>query len=154
MLSLLRHFLYDIGFLRTYKVTIPVISVGNLAMGGTGKTPLVIRLAKAFPSKTVAILLRGYGQDEEHILKKHLPNMAIYVDPDRIKSAKLAVEQGAELLILDDGYQHRRLSRDANVVILRDKDPLSRCIPAGDLRDSAKRLKNNRFDCLGKRPSQ
>jgi tetraacyldisaccharide 4'-kinase len=139
--SQLRHFLYDIGFLPTYQVAIPVISVGNLAAGGTGKTPLVIRLAKTFSSQSVAILLRGYGKDEEYILKKHLPNTPIYVDPDRVKSARLAVEQGAELIILDDGYQHRRLARNANVVILRDRDRLSRCIPAGDLRDPISCLK-------------
>src|SRR5579863_7831834 len=73
ILSRFRHFLYDMGFLRTHKVSVPVISVGNLAVGGTGKTPLVIRLAEAFSSKSVAILLRGYGGDEEQILKNHLP---------------------------------------------------------------------------------
>ncbi len=141
LISGFRHFLYDIGFLRTYKVSVPVISVGNLAVGGTGKTPLVIKLAKEFSPKSVAILLRGYGKDEEYILKKHLPMAAIYADPDRVASAQLAVEKGAQIIILDDGFQHRRLARDANVVILRHKDAKSRCVPAGDLRDRPSRLK-------------
>jgi tetraacyldisaccharide 4'-kinase len=136
-----RHFLFDVGFFRTDKVNIPVISVGNIAVGGTGKTPLVIRLAQEYSSTAVAILLRGYGQDEELLFKKRLPQVAIYSHPDRVKSAKLAVANGAKLLILDDGFQHRRLARDVDIVIVRQKDLSGRCLPAGELRDSPHRLK-------------
>jgi tetraacyldisaccharide 4'-kinase len=117
-----------------------VISVGNLAVGGTGKTPLVIRLAQSFSDKSVAILLRGYGGDEEKILKKHVPYATVYRDPDRVKSAKQAVEGGAEVILLDDGFQHRRLHRDVDLVIIRKRDFTGRCLPAGDLRDNPKRL--------------
>ncbi|HEV7738292.1 MAG TPA: tetraacyldisaccharide 4'-kinase, partial [Chlamydiales bacterium] len=133
--------MFDVGFFRTDKVNIPVISVGNIAVGGTGKTPLVIRLAQEYSSTAVAILLRGYGQDEELLFKKRLPQVAIYSHPDRVKSAKLAVANGAKLLILDDGFQHRRLARDVDIVIVRQKDLSGRCLPAGELRDSPHRLK-------------
>jgi len=136
-----RHCLFDMGFFRTHKVKIPVISVGNIAVGGTGKTPLVIRLAQEYSSTSVAILLRGYGKDEELLFKKRLPQVAVYAHPDRVKSAKLAVENGAKLLILDDGFQHRRLARDVDIVIVRPKDFSGRCLPAGELRDSPQLLK-------------
>ncbi len=136
-----RHFLFDVGFFRTDKVNVPVISVGNIAVGGTGKTPLVIRLAQEFHATSVAILLRGYGKDEELLFKKHLPQVAIHAHPDRVKSAKLAIANGAKLLILDDGFQHRRLARDVDIVIVRQKDFSGRCLPAGELRDSPHRLK-------------
>lgn len=139
--SRVRHFLYDVGFFRTHKVHIPIISVGNIAVGGTGKTPFVIRLAQEFSSTSVAILLRGYGKDEELLFKKHLPWVPIYAHPDRVQSAKIAVANGAKLLILDDGFQHRRLARDLDIVIARHKDYTGRCLPAGDLRDSPHRLK-------------
>ena len=140
-ISRARHFLYGVGFFRAHKVNATVISVGNIAVGGTGKTPLVIRLAQAFSSTSVAILLRGYGKDEEFLFRKHLPKVAIYAHPDRVKSARLAVANGAKLLILDDGFQHRRLARDVDIVIARQKDFTGRCLPAGDLRDSPRRLK-------------
>jgi tetraacyldisaccharide 4'-kinase len=94
----------------------------------------------------VAILLRGYGKDEEFLFKKHLPKVAIYAHPDRVKSAKLAEANGAKLLILDDGFQHRRLARDVDIVIVRHNDFTGRCLPAGDLRDSPHRL--NKADVI------
>lgn len=140
LISRLRHFCYDKGYFKTEKVAIPVISVGNIAAGGTGKTPFVVRLAKRFSHKSVAILLRGYGKDEEHILKNHLPMATIYANPDRVKSAKRAIASGAELIILDDGFQHRRLARDVDIVLVKQSDHRGRCIPAGDLRENPRRL--------------
>lgn len=139
--SCFRHFLYDIGFFKVYTVSVPVISVGNLAVGGTGKTPVVIRLAKAFSSRSVAILMRGYGGDEAFIYKNHLPNIPVYADPDRVKSAKQAIAKGAKMLILDDGFQHRKLGRTVDLVIVRPRDLQGRYMPAGDLRDRPSRLK-------------
>ena len=138
--SRLRHFLYDVKIWKSNKVSVPVISVGNLAVGGTGKTPLVIRLAKAFEDHKLAIILRGYGKDEEKILQRHLPNVKIYADPNRVKTAQRAIGDGAELILLDDGFQYRRLAKDLEIVILRKNDLQNRCIPAGDLREGPHRL--------------
>ncbi len=115
--------------------------MGNLAVGGTGKTPLVIALAKQFAHRRVAILARGYGGDEMLVIRRHLPEAKLYAHPDRIQSAHRAIAEGAELLILDDGFQHRRLYREFDLLIVRDKDFQGYCLPAGDLRDSPRRLK-------------
>ena len=142
IVSAIRHFFYNVGIFRTYKVNVPVISVGNIAVGGRGKTPLVILLGKIFSSRQVAILSRGYGGgDEIKVILRHLPKVNIYVDADRVRSAKKAVEEGAELIVLDDGFQHRRLHRDFDLVIVTPKDLQGRCLPAGELRDSPRQLK-------------
>jgi len=139
--SSLRHLLYDNGVFRTIKVGVPVISVGNLAVGGTGKTPLVIQLAHQLAPRVVAIVLRGYGGDEELLFKKRLPNALVIANPDRVKAAREATAQGAEVILLDDGFQHRKLGRDVNLVIVRDVDAKRHCLPAGDLRDPLSRLR-------------
>lgn len=142
--SFLRHTLYDHHFLPTYSVSCPVISVGNIVVGGTGKTPLVHLLAKTFSEVRVAILSRGYGAvpDEAWLLQRKLPQAKVYIGKDRYKSAKQAVQEGAELLILDDGFQHRRLARDWDLVLLDGKDPFGKghYLPWGYLRDSPRRL--------------
>jgi tetraacyldisaccharide 4'-kinase len=142
LVSSARHFFYDRGFFKTHRVSIPVISVGNIAIGGRGKTPLVILLGKIFSSRRVAILSRGYGDgDEMKVIALHLPHAKLYVDADRVRSAKKAIAENAELIILDDGFQHRRLHRDFDLVIVTLKDLHGRFIPAGELRDSPQRLK-------------
>lgn len=141
-LSSLRHKCYDVGIFRTYKVAVPVISVGNIAVGGTGKTPLVILLGKTFSTHRVAILSRGYGGgDETKVIQRHLPQAMLYEDADRVRAAKKAIAEGAQLLILDDGFQHRRLHRDFDLVIVRPQDFRGRCLPAGQLRENPRRLK-------------
>lgn len=123
------------------RVSVPVVSVGNLAVGGTGKTPLVILLAKQFVGKRIAILSRGYGGDEMRVVRRHLPNARCYEDPDRVRGAKKAVDEGAELILLDDGFQYRRLHRDFDVVIVRPQDFFDRVMPSGKLREPISALK-------------
>lgn len=139
----LRNFLYDRKFLPVTRVCAVVVSVGNIVAGGAGKTPLVHLLAKLFSHRRVAILSRGYGKvaDEALLLRQKLPGVPVYVDPDRVRSAKRAIVEGAELLLLDDGFQHRRLARDFDLVMLRGSDRGGHFLPWGFLRDDPKRVK-------------
>ncbi len=131
-----RNRLYD--WLPVIKVPATVVSVGNILAGGTGKTPLVLLLAQAFPHRKVAILSRGYGgrADEARLLARRLPNVKVYVGKDR---AALAQQVDADLIILDDGFQHRRLHRDFDIVL--DRESIRHYLPWGFLRDSPQRLK-------------
>jgi tetraacyldisaccharide 4'-kinase len=140
-ISSIRHALYDCGILTIHKVPIAVVSIGNIAAGGRGKTPLVILLGKVFATHKVAILSRGYGGgDEAKVIRRHLSDALIYEHPNRVESARKAVADGAQLILLDDGFQHRRLHRDFDVVLVQPKDLQGRCIPAGELRDPLSRL--------------
>lgn len=136
--------LYDKGLLKAYRCGKTVVSIGNIVAGGTGKTPLVLFLAQQFSHRKIAILSRGYGvlPDEAMLLARRLPAAKIYLGKDRVSLAKRAVQDGAELLILDDGFQHRRLHRDFDFVLLDGQDPMGKghYLPWGFLRDSPKRL--------------
>ncbi len=141
LVCLLRHTCYDKGLFAVHKVDVPVVSVGNIAVGGRGKTPLVILLGEIFASYKVAIISRGYGGgDEMEVIKRHLPNALLYANPNRVISAKKAVEDGADLILMDDGFQHRRLHRDFDLVLVQPQDLKGRYLPAGQLRDSKRRL--------------
>lgn len=136
-----RNWLYDNDFLPVTRVNCVVVSVGNIVAGGMGKTPFVYMLAKRFSARKVAILSRGYGTvpDEAMMLAKKLPDAKVYVGKDRAILAKRAVDEGAELIILDDGLQHRRLHRDFEIIL---HDFTHRYfLPRGFLRDSPHRLK-------------
>jgi tetraacyldisaccharide 4'-kinase len=139
----------------------PVISIGNLTMGGTGKTPLAAHLARRlrFEGKRPAILSRGYGRrsggvvvvsagdgplvsaqvggDEPVALALRLPGVVIVVASRRVEAACAAGELGADLFILDDGYQHLAVERDANLLLLDGRDPFGggRFPPRGRLRE-------------------
>jgi tetraacyldisaccharide 4'-kinase len=127
---------------------VPVVSIGNLTVGGTGKTPMVEWMARQFRSSRgirVAILSRGYGaaadgrNDEALELELALPDVPHLQNPDRVASAAIAVgELGSQLLLLDDGFQHRKLARDFDVVLLDASEPFGfdRLLPAGTLRES------------------
>jgi len=139
-----KNMFYDTGLLKAYPCGKTVVSIGNIVAGGTGKTPLVLFLASRFSHRKIAILSRGYGvfPDEAMLLARRLPNAKVYIGKDRVSLAKKAVQDGAELLILDDGFQHRRLHRDFELVLLDGQDPLGKghYLPWGFLRDSPKRL--------------
>lgn len=135
-----RNFLYDRKWLAITRVPATVISVGNIVAGGSGKTPLVLLLAKMFPQKNIAILSRGYGgmADEAQIFARRLPHAKVYVGKNRVLLAKQAVKEGAEIVLLDDGFQYRRLHRDFDLVLLAEGRHF---LPWGFLRDHPKRLK-------------
>ncbi|HEX8201339.1 MAG TPA: tetraacyldisaccharide 4'-kinase [Isosphaeraceae bacterium] len=142
---------FDRGGKAVHHVPVPVVSVGNLTLGGTGKTPTVEWVARWFRTRDVrvAILSRGYGQaeginDEGRVLEENLPDVPHLQDPDRVRSARIAVaELETELIVLDDGFQHRRLGRDLDLVLLDALDPfgLGRMFPRGLLREPVASLR-------------
>lgn len=122
----LRNWSFDRGWKRSESARIPVVSVGNLTLGGTGKTPCVEYIARFFRRHElrVAILSRGYGaehgrNDEALVLEENLPDVPHLQGPHRAELARIAVEElDSEVLVLDDGFQHRRLRRDLDLVLL------------------------------------
>ncbi len=144
-LTRLRVWLYSKGILKHKRLNRPVISVGNLTVGGTGKTPMVIWLAEKLlaEGKRVAILTRGYKgsagtSDEIELMKFRLQDRALFgVSPDRFAQGQLLEQKGVDIFLLDDGYQHLQLARDVNILLLDASQPLARqlLLPAGPLRE-------------------
>ena len=147
----LRNRLYDRGRLRIHRVNAWVVSVGNLTLGGTGKTPCVEYLVRFFQERhqRVAILSRGYGvasglNDEALVLNEHLPNVPHLQGADRVALAAKAVDEfDSDVLVLDDGFQHRRLYRDLDLVLIDATDPWGGgyLFPRGLLREPAVELR-------------
>jgi tetraacyldisaccharide 4'-kinase len=153
----LRNFLYSARWLKAHRADAVVISIGNITTGGTGKTPLVVRLCKEIISDSgfqisnsqCAILTRGYkaakdAGDEPAILAEGCPEVKVIVNPDRVAGAAEAISKfGANVLIMDDGFQHRRLGRDLDIVAIDSTQPFGygRMLPAGLLREPVTSLK-------------
>ncbi len=146
-----RNFCYDKGWLKQHRVKVKVICIGNVTTGGTGKTPLVIWVNNLLTSKGLrcAILTRGYKSqkgklsDEPAILAKYCPDTKIIIEPDRVAGASKAVEQtDAKVVIMDDGFQHRRLARDLDIITIDATCPFGygRMLPAGLLREPVSAL--------------
>jgi tetraacyldisaccharide 4'-kinase len=141
----LRAWLYERRILRSKRLQTPVISVGNLTLGGTGKTPMVIWLAERFlaQGKRVAILTRGYKgsdgtSDEIELMKSRLANRVQFgVGPDRYAQGLRLQQAGVDIFLLDDGFQLLQLSRDVNILLLDSSRPAEndRLLPAGRLRE-------------------
>lgn len=147
-----RNWLYDRKLLNIYWPKTPVIAIGNLTTGGTGKTPTAIAIAKMTENHfhiKPAIILRGYKQSSKHpsdellVYKNALPARPIIANADRQKAAKLAIKEGAKVIIADDAFQHRRLGRDLNIVLIDAINPFDnrRLIPAGKLREPLSALR-------------
>jgi len=147
-----RNFLYDTKILKSKKVNAVIICIGNITTGGTGKTPLVIWLCNFLHEKNIrtAILTRGYKahkgkfSDEPAILAKSCPDCRILVNSNRTESAQKAItELNAQMLVMDDGFQHRKLHRDLNIVTIDSTCPFGyeKILPAGLLREPATALK-------------
>ena len=132
------------------RVDVPVVSIGNLTTGGTGKSPMVIWLSQRLRELglRVAIISRGYGgqrdasgtrpNDEALEMQQRLPDVPQLQDPDRIKSATIAIEElETQCLVMDDGFQHRRLHRDLDVVLIDATNPFGYgyLLPRGLLRE-------------------
>jgi tetraacyldisaccharide 4'-kinase len=142
----LRNAAFDRGYCRVHRLPVPVVAVGNLTVGGTGKTPTVAwlcELARA-RGRRPGVLARGYGRargaplnDEGEMLARALPWLLQAQDPDRVAGGRRLVERGADFVVLDDGFQHRRLHRDVDLVCLDARLPFGngRCLPAGGLRE-------------------
>lgn len=131
--------LYDRGVLRTRPLALPALAVGNLSVGGTGKTPVAAWAASALAGRGAhpAILLRGYGDDEPLVHRTLNPGVPVLIDPDRVQGASKAAALGADLVVLDDAFQHRAAGRVADLVLVSaDQWPNRwRLLPAGPARE-------------------
>jgi tetraacyldisaccharide 4'-kinase len=157
----LRRSLYRCGLLRVERLPVPVVVVGNLTVGGTGKTPLVLWLAEALRvrGRAPGIVSRGYGGagrapmrvqadsdaarvGDEALLLARRSACAVAVGADRAAAARLLLAAGVDVVIADDGLQHYALGRDLEIVVLDGQRGLGNghCLPAGPLREPARRL--------------
>lgn len=156
-----RIFFYKKGILRCVHLPVPVFSVGNITVGGTGKTPVVEHIARYLRAKgkRVAILSRGYAanirqetnfpdksicNDEYLLFKENIPDVPHLLNKSRVKGGLEAIKRfQAECLVLDDGFQHLRLARDLNIVIIDALNPFGheQIIPRGMLREPLEGLK-------------
>jgi len=155
-----RNCLYNVNLRKARSAPVPVISVGNITAGGTGKTPFVAWLARLMIIHKIrpAILSRGYGHharlgidDENELLARQLQEVPVVVDPNRVRGAHRAVaEHNAELLILDDGFQHRRIARDLDIVLIDAVWPFGagHMLPRGLLREPLSELRRADFFVL------
>jgi tetraacyldisaccharide 4'-kinase len=170
-----RNFLFDIGFLRTRQFKVPIICVGNITVGGTGKTPhtelLIAELKKKFK---VACLSRGYKRkssgfiianeqstasqigDEPFQMYSKFPDITMACDGNRVRGIEklLAQEEAPEVIILDDAFQHRYVQADKNIVLIDYNRPISEdyLLPMGRLRESAHALKRADYIIVTKCP--
>ncbi|MFH0988908.1 MAG: tetraacyldisaccharide 4'-kinase [bacterium] len=159
----LRNLFFDIGLLQSSKLSVPVVSIGNLLAGGVGKTPLVEFIVNNLQLRgfKVAVVSRGYGRktngtltvsngkdilataseagDEPLQMAEKLSDVIVIVDEQRVRGANVAIDQyGANVIVLDDGFQHRYICRNLDIVILtaselEQHEPL---LPAGNRRDT------------------
>ncbi len=163
LLSAARRLCFQLGLFNSYAIDVPIIVVGNIGIGGNGKTPVVLYLVEQCLAQgvKVGVISRGYGGEAPHypyllnenstakeagdepflIYQRH--NIPIVVGSDRVASAKLLVEQGCELILTDDGLQHYRLRRDLELIVIDSKRQFGNglLLPAGPLRESLWRLK-------------
>ena len=171
----LRNRLYDLGIFKAHRLPVPVIAVGNLTVGGTGKTPLTIAIVRGLrarhPSLRIGVLSRGYGRtntkawivsdgrkilmdaresgDEPQMMARCLPDVGIFVGSNRVNIARKALARfPLDVLILDDAYQHRRIHRDINILCVDGEQGLrgKRVLPSGPLREFPWNMK--RATCL------
>jgi len=170
IITSLRNFMYDKELIKSSKPDVLTISVGNLTTGGVGKTPFTAELANFYTErgKKVGILSRGYGGslpnkevnvisdgekiyfsakeagDEPFWLSQNCKGSLVFTCSSRVKSSKLAAEKyGCEVLIADDSFQHRKLGRDLNLMLVNEgtKFGNEKLLPAGPLRESLKGIK-------------
>ncbi len=160
----IRHRLYDWGILRSYEFDIPVVCIGNITVGGTGKTPMAeLLIQQLSDTYTIAMLSRGYGRstkgyrevntsdsylkvgDEPLQVKLKYPHAVVVVAEDRVSAIRRIRQEHPEvnLIIMDDGFQHRRVRAKVNIVILDATRHVKhdKLLPAGRLRDLKRRLK-------------
>jgi tetraacyldisaccharide 4'-kinase len=157
---------FDTRLKDVHDVGVPVVSVGNLTLGGTGKTPMVLWLARWFRDRglRVALVSRGYkagadsANDEARELEQRLPRVLHLQNPDRVAAARVAVQEfEAQVIILDDGFQHRRIARNLDIVLLDALEPFGfgHVFPRGTLREPLDALRraslvvHTRADMIG-----
>jgi tetraacyldisaccharide 4'-kinase len=116
----LRETAYRNGWIGVKDLPLPSVAVGNLTVGGSGKTPIAIWIAGYYVSRGLVpgILLRGYGDDEVRVHQHALPEAVVVADPDRVVGADRALARGAQVLVLDDAYQRLDVRRDLNIAVI------------------------------------
>ncbi len=175
-----RNALYDLGIFRTWRAPLPVVSVGNITAGGTGKTPLVDWIVKFYHAsgKSTAIISRGYGRrtkgallvsdgreimlgsrdagDETAMLATRNPASIVVVAEKRQEGVELLMRRFAgrlpDVIVLDDAFQHRKIARELDIVVINAGEPLvqARVLPAGRLREPLRGLSRAGIFILGK----
>ena len=133
--------LYARGWLPVHDLPLPSVAVGNLSVGGSGKTPIAMWIARYYAERgsTPGILLRGHGGgDEARVHARALPTAHVVADPDRVAGAERAFARGAEVLVLDDAYQRLDVRRDLNVLVMsaETSNAVRWPLPAGPWRES------------------
>jgi tetraacyldisaccharide 4'-kinase len=140
----MRNAAFDRGWATVHDLPLPSVAVGNLTVGGSGKTPLASWIAGHYAARglTPGILLRGYGGDEALVHEYLVPGAIVVADPDRAAGAERALSRGAEVLVLDDAYQRRDIWRDLNIAVVSAET--SRAVrwslPAGPWREGLQAL--------------
>ncbi len=167
----LRGCAYDLGLLPQTRLEVPVVSVGNLTAGGTGKTPFVALVVRELLARGLrpGIASRGYGSkqgdprrenDEARLLARSFPAVAGRQNPDRVRAGQELVEAGCDCVVLDDGFQHRRLARDLDLVLVDatrpwglppggdGRPPVRAFLPRGLMREPASALERAHAVCV------
>jgi tetraacyldisaccharide 4'-kinase len=131
--------LYDWGVLPATEFSVPVLSVGNLSVGGTGKTPVAAWFAHRLSENGAApaIVLRGYGGDEVIVHERLNEGIPVIAAPDRVRGIREAIARGVDVIVLDDAFQHRRARRDGDVLLVNADGWTGkpRLLPAGPWRE-------------------
>jgi tetraacyldisaccharide 4'-kinase len=162
LVIVIRKYLYERGLLRTHRAAVPVVVVGNITAGGTGKTPTVVWLVEELRKRgfSPGVVSRGYGGThsgtsmrvepdsdaavvgDEPVLLARRGRCPVVVDPDRVRASKMLVEDGVDVIVTDDGLQHYRLGRDYEICVVDGKRGLGnrRLLPGGPLRERPQRL--------------
>ncbi|MBB6072876.1 tetraacyldisaccharide 4'-kinase [Longimicrobium terrae] len=140
----LRNGAFDRGWMRSERVGIPVISVGNVAVGGAGKTPVSAWIARRLAEwgRRPAIALRGYGEDEIQVHRELNPGIPVFRGARRVDAAREAQAAGRDVVVLDDAFQHRALARDLDIVLIAAEswDAHPRVLPRGPWREGVNAL--------------
>ncbi len=176
MVIAVRNWLYDGGSMKSMAFEIPVICVGNITVGGTGKTPMCEALIRHFQDKyNVGLISRGYGRktkgylevtpgaswrsvgDEPRQIKTGYPDTVVVVCKDRVEGIERMLREHPEvnLVIMDDGFQYRRLTPKLNIVMIDYTRPIDkdRMLPLGRLRDQRKQMKRAHYVVVTKCPA-
>lgn len=134
-----RNAAYDRGWIKSRSAPIPTLAIGNLSVGGTGKTPMAAWFVQALRERgcRAAIVMRGYGGDEVEVHRQLNPANPVYVDPNRLRALQVAQREGTDVAVLDDAFQHRALQSDAAVVLIAAEEWTTRrhLLPRGPWRE-------------------
>ena len=149
----LRNALYDRRLIRAHATRIPALSVGNITVGGTGKTPIASWLATQLQARGAhpAVVLRGYGDDEPLVHERLAPDIPVRVNANRLEAVARAADEGADVAVLDDGFQHRRVRRAADLVLVSADAPEAGAAASGERMLPTGRIASGWPRCAGLR---